>query len=206
MAPCYLPHKIPKPVPTFLHCKTTKTIIHPPSTITWMFIMAFVFLSTYFEGKLPNTQPFWILFVERNSTPKSKRKNVHIRTIDGRNPKQAPGMVLEPCLSMVDFNYLSLNWFSPGTFTPLSASLAVSPRSKPKRKRSIPNLRKRWSWCTRAPNFEASNPFFISIFVEQGIEGWWYVKQKHMPLNGSNIYVSWPNGMIFHQPRFFSMK
>ena len=122
-----------------------------------------------------NTQPFWILFVERNSTPKSKRKNVYIyiyiHTIDGRNPKQPPGMVLEPCLFKVDFNYLSLNWFfPPGVPNTLSASLAVSPRSKPKRKRSIPNLGKRWSWCDSPPTSKLQIRF-VSIFVEEGDRG-----------------------------------
>ena len=40
-----------------------------------------------------------------------KKKWLAYHTVDGRNLKQPPGMVLEPVNSGI--NYLSLNWFSP---------------------------------------------------------------------------------------------
>ena len=161
----------------FLHFFTAKpqrqSYIHPQQLhgcLSWLLC----FCPPISRESCQNTQPFWILFVERNSNPKSKRKTyihiyIYIHTIDGRNPKQAPGMMLEPCLFKVDFNYLSLNWFSPGVPNTLSASLAVSPRSKPKRKRSIPNLGKRWSWCDSRPQLRSfKSRFFFPFLLSRG--------------------------------------
>ena len=44
-------------------------------------------------------------------------------TVDGRNPKQPPGMVLKPVVNN-GINYLSLNWvFSPDFWLPSTVSL-----------------------------------------------------------------------------------